>query len=149
MNKNCIKIFLILIFSLKLSSCNFSPGSYPYAQEYEINVNESILIKAVEDFKKSNPLYIVPNYLQIKDGRYTEKDHWYHNYFYYPDEIQIINAWLRSSDKGHTTLAFVGINQGLTLGHWKEINKDFNNSENQLQKQKFEERILRKIKEKL
>jgi hypothetical protein len=38
------------------------------------------------------------------------------------------------------------VNDGLTIGRWKDINKDFDNDENKKQKTKFEERILNKIK---
>lgn len=48
----------------------------------------------------------------------------------------------RPAEKGKTTFAFVSINEGLTLGDWKEINIDFSRSENKEEKKKFEERIL-------
>ena len=55
---------------------------------------------------------------QLKDGRRNEKDHWYHVYFYYQQENEIVKTWVRSSESG-TTFAFVGINSGLTLGNWE------------------------------
>jgi len=91
----------------------------------------------------------VPEQTQLQDGRDDEKDHWFHVYFYFPEENQIIYAWTRPSEKEKTSFAFVGINNGLILGNWKEINKDFSGSENEKEKKKFEERILDKIKEKL
>jgi hypothetical protein len=141
-----LNYFLIMLLITKISACNFAPGSYPYAEEYEINVPESTLIKAINDFKENNPQYIVPNRMLLIDGRTDEKDHWYHIYFYYPEENQIVYGWTRPSGKNITTFAFVSINNSLTLGNWKDINKDFSDSENKVQKNKFEERILNKIK---
>ena len=148
-NRLFLKSFLVIILFLKIIACNFSPGSYPYAEEYLINANEATLVEAIKDFKKNNPQYIVPEQTKLKDGRNSEKDYWYHIYFYYKEENKIIYTWTRPAEKGKTTFAFVSINDGLTIGNWKEINKDFSNSENSEEKKKFEERILNKIKEKL
>lgn len=144
-----IKSFTLIVFLSKITACNFAPGSYPYAEEYEINVNESTLIEAIRNFKKNNPQYNVPEQTQLQGGRHGDKDYWYHIYFYYAEEDQIINTWTRPVNKGKTTFAFVRINQGLTLGKWKDINRDFSGSENKELKKKFEERILNKVKEKL
>ena len=148
-NRLFLKSFLVIILFLKIIACNFSPGSYPYAEEYLINANEATLVEAIKDFKKNNPQYIVPEQTKLKDGRNSEKDYWCHIYFYYKEENKIIYTWTRPAEKGKTTFAFVSINDGLTIGNWKEINKDFSNSENSEEKKKFEERILNKIKEKL
>lgn len=144
-----IKSFLLIVFLSKIIACNIAAGSYSDAEEYEINVNESTLIEAIQNFKKNNPQYNVPKQIQLQDGRNDDKDHWYHIYFYYPEENQIIYTWTRPADNGKTTFAFVSINQGLTLGKWKDINKDFSSTENKELKKKFEERILNKVKEKL
>lgn len=146
-----IKSFLVIFFFLEITACDFAPGSYPYAEEYELNVNESDLIKAIQEFKKNNPQYDLPEQTQLTDGRKSEKgqDYWYHIYFYYKDENIIIKCWTRSIAKEKTTFAFIGSNQGLEFGNWKMINKDFSRSENEEEKKKFEERILNKIKMKL
>ncbi len=141
-----IKNLVGLVVVLQMPSCNLAPGSYPHAEEYEINSNEALLIKAIQGFKKDNPQFNVPEQTQLRDGRNNDKDHWYHLYFYYPQENQIVYAWTRPIDGKRTTFAFVSVNQGLTLGNWKEINNDFDRSENNEQKRKFEERILSKIK---
>ena len=148
--KVCIICFLVLIVLYGISTY-FAPGSYPYREAYVLNVSESTLIEAIQDFKKNNPQYIVPEQTQLTDGRNNEKflDHWYHIYFYYEDENRIVYCWTRPAEEGKTTFALIGINQGLELGNWKDINKDYNRSENKKEKKKFEERILNKIKEKL
>lgn len=146
-----IKVFLVLVILSRITACNFAPGSYPYREEYELNVPEATLIEAIQEFKKENPQYVVPGQTQLTDGRNNEagQAYWYHIYFYYKDENRIVKCWTRPSGKGKTTFAFIGINQGLELGNWKDINKDFNLSENKEEKNKFEELILNKIKEKL
>lgn len=144
-----LKKFLVAIVLSKMVSCNLAPGSYPYVEEYAINVNELQVIEGIKNFKKDNPEYIVPEQTQLKDGRNSENDYWFHLYFYYKEENKIIYAWTRPAGKDKTTFALVGVNNGLTIGNWKEINKDFSKSENNEEKKKFEERILNKIKEKL
>lgn len=140
-----LPVSLILLTSI-IASCNFAPGSYPYAEEYTINKKESTIIGAVQNFKKNNPIFEVPLENQLNDGRRDSNDYWFHIYFYYIDENEIIKCWTRPDGKGNTTFAFVGINKGLEFGNWKMINKDFSDSENKNEKIKFEERILKNIK---
>jgi len=127
----------------------FAPGSYPYAEWYKLNIDEPALIELVKEFKKQNPIYDAPAEVGLTEGRRGKSDHWYHIYFYYPEENQIINSWIRENGKNETVFALVGVNDGLTLGNWREINKDFSRSENREQKRMFEERILNKIKDRI
>lgn len=124
----------------------FAPGSYPNAQVYVINVNEEDLIKQIAYFKKNNAQYCVPVQVGLLDGRTDSMDYWFHIYFYYPEERQILYTWIRAESKDKTKLAFVSINNGLTLGKWRDINKDFSRKDNKMQKEKFEILILNKIK---
>jgi hypothetical protein len=146
-----ILIFLVSILLLLFFAHKFSPGSYVHAEEYVINVNESDLIKVIQNFKKDNPQYIVPEQTQLIDGRRNEtgQNHWYHVYFYNQDENKIVKCRTRPIEKGKTTFVFIGINDGLALGNWKMINKDFNRSQNKEEKKKFEEYILNRIKKAL
>jgi hypothetical protein len=138
---------LILLWSV---SCNLAPGSYPNAEIYELKINETELISAIERFKKNNPDYCVPEQTQLKDGKSDDKnDHWYHIYFYYKDKNWIIYTWVRQTNKDITSFAFVSVNEGLILGHWKVINKDYSSKENKLQKELFEKRILNEIKKQI
>lgn len=143
---------MVLMYTIEMFSfvsCNLAPGSYPYAEQYEIQCEEADLIMAVKKFKAENSDYLVPSQLQIIDGRRDENDYWYHVYFYYKNENQLVQTWIRKSSKGKTTFAFVAINESLTLGNWKNINKDFSNKENKIQKKKFENLLLNKIKVKI
>lgn len=65
-------------------------------------------------------------------------DFWYHIYFYYPDKNQIIITWTRPKTKTSTSFAFVGINQGLTLRNWKDVNESFFWWKNRPLKNEFE-----------
>jgi hypothetical protein len=135
---------------------NFAPGSYPYAEEYELNYSEENVKTAINKFKQEHSEYIVPKVTINNQGAWDLIDeptenpsHWYKFYFYYKSENKIIFTWTSTAEKNKTIFAFVSVNDGLNLGNWKDINKDFSFSENKKEKEKFEERILNKIKEKL
>ncbi|NVO09210.1 MAG: hypothetical protein HXX16_04535 [Bacteroidales bacterium] len=146
---NCV-IGMITITLICAISCNFSSGSYPNAEIYEFKINESEIISIIERFKKNNPDYCVPEQTQLKDGKSDDRnDHWYHIYFYYKDKNWIIYTWVRQTSKDMTSFAFVSINEGLNLGNWKDINKDYSSKENKLQKELFEQRILNEIKKQI
>ena len=81
----------------------------------------------------------------LEGGREDSTDHWYHIYFYYPDKNQIIHTWTRPETKTKTTFALVGINEGLTLGNWKTVNRSFWWWKNKPEIEEFEQRILKRI----
>lgn len=158
-NKKYILLFLIVgafVTGFFWFGYNVAPGSYPYAEKYKLEYAERDVKVAVSKFKQEHPEYSVPKVtidgkdsFDLTDEQTKDPAYWYKIYFYYPEENEIIFTWLRSSEKDETTFAFVSVNEGLKLGNWKEINKDFSRSENNERKNKFEERILNKIKEKL
>ena len=141
----------ILLFGLYKLSTLFSPGSYTNAQSYEINVSEDKFIDAINKFKTENPTYIVPKVSINNTDTFSlpdeKRDHWYHVYFYYKKENLIISSWTRPSSENVTTFSFVAINNGLSIGNWKEINKDLTSTENERLITIFETEILNKIKE--
>jgi hypothetical protein len=146
-------LILILFVFYQLARV-FAPGSYPYAEVYEINAPESKVIEAIKTFKKLNPEYIVPKVnidnkcsfdLSENEGR-KEKSYWNFNYFFYKNENEIIFTWTRPGSEGNTDFAFVSVNKGLSLGNWKTINNDFGFFENRKVKKEFENRILKQVK---
>ncbi|MEE1900094.1 hypothetical protein GN157_12365 [Flavobacterium rakeshii] len=144
-----MKKYLIFLSLMFLVSCNFAPGSYPYAEIYTIEVGYNNLIQAVEEFKRTHPEYIVPDSVGLYDGKSDRPDdHWYHIYFYNKTQNKILYTWVRTSDEG-CSFAFVAVNDGLKLGNWKYINKDFSSKENRLEKQYFETEILNYIRQSL
>jgi hypothetical protein len=137
----------IIIFTISFG-CDinkFSAGSYPYAETFLISSPEQNFIKAVNIFKAQHPETVVP-IRDLLDGREDSSDHWFHIYFYLPKENRIIYCWTRPENMNETTFAIVGINEGLKLGNWKEINKDFSTLENKKVLKNFEEMLLNPIK---
>jgi hypothetical protein len=155
-NKIIIGILVITlgIFLAYKFGEGFAPGSYPYAEVYKINASEENVIKGIKQFKTSHSEFIVPNVTIHKNGSFNlaesegrkENSHWYLNYFYDDEENQILLTWTRPAENNKTDLALVSINQGLDLGNWKDVNKDFGDSENEKIKTKFERLILLPIK---
>jgi hypothetical protein len=145
---NRIYISLIVLL-LGLVSCNyFAAGSYPYAELYEVECDPLDLVEAVKQFKADNPDFAVPQEVGFIDGNSGKRDdHWYHIYFYYKSENKILNTWIRYNKESTSTFAFVAVKNGLQIGNWKEINNDLSKQENRLEKQKFEDRILNRVKE--
>lgn len=142
MKKQIWPFYFIILVAF---NCNIAPGSYVYAEEYTISTSEKKMIVAVDSFYANNPKYTVPIEVGLKNGKRDSLDYWYHIYFYLPNEDLIVKAWLREGYK-ETTMAFVGINTGLTLGNWRDINKDFTDEENARWKKRFETEFLEKIK---
>ncbi|PZP44361.1 MAG: hypothetical protein DI598_14605 [Pseudopedobacter saltans] len=121
-----------------------APGSYPYTETYEFNIPEGKLLKIIKNFKNDHQELMVP--IDLEDGRKDSSDYWYHIYFYDKATDNIFYTWTRPSEKNKTTFALVAINNGLSLGNWKEINKDFSSNENKKIKEYFKRIILDSIK---
>lgn len=131
----------------------FSPGSYPYAEHYELNYPEDKVIEVINKIKASDSKLLVPKVTiegggqwDLKDGKEKETDLWYNFYFYDKEKNEIMFTWTRPAGQNSTTFAFVSINKGLDLGNWNDINDDFGFFENRKIKKEFEETILKKIK---
>jgi len=149
-----IGLILIVFFGFYKLTKLLSPGSYPNAEIYELNYPEGKVIEATHQLKILHPEMVVPKVTIKNSGSYDlaesegRKDNslWYTIYFYYPKENQIVFTWTRPSQKGTTSFAFVALNNGLDIGNWKDINDDFNSSENRQLKKDFEARILEPVK---
>ncbi|NQX82818.1 MAG: hypothetical protein HRT66_12625 [Flavobacteriaceae bacterium] len=134
--KNIIKLCLFLLL---FNSCNFAPGSYPYAETYKINLSEEELIEVINKFKESNTEYIMGLEYSLTDRR---SSHWYHIYFKNLKKDRILHIWVSKISERKTKLAFVSVNKHSVLGSWRRINKDFTWSENRKQIKEFENEIL-------
>jgi len=136
---------------------SFAPGSYARAEIYELEVSEETLLRIIESVKNENPSIRLKekvgisenNKFYLREGRQDENDFWYSIYFFYPEKTQIVKTWTRPKTKTTTNFAFVGINQGLILGNWKDVNESFLWWKNRPAKNEFEDRILKRIKEKI
>lgn len=149
--------FISIGFLLYYGAWIFSPGSYSRAEIYQLEASEDSLIQIVNQIKIEYPDLClrhsveIPNgqAFQLKDGRKDSTDYWFHIYFYYSDKNQIVNTWIRPKTKTSVDFAFVGLNKGLTLGNWTDVNEHFWWWKNKPIKTEFENRILSKIKEKI
>lgn len=140
-------IFIGLCIScfIALSGCdNLSAGSYPYAETYKISSTEQEVINAVNTFKSIHPELLV-RISGLTDGRTDSSDYWYHIYFYQSKENRIVHCWTRPDNNNETIFAVVGVSEGLALGNWKEVNKDFNSSENEKIKRDLERTLVNPI----
>ena len=159
-----ILIYLILILSAILIFSKtaryevakrvniISAGSYAFSESYELPYLETEVIKVIEKFKEKNPKYKVPevsissnNSFKLEDSR-TENGLWFVAFLYDSNENRILNIAIRGNET-NTTLEFVSINNGLEIGHWKDINRDFSYDENQQLKNSFEKFYLNPIKQ--
>lgn len=150
--KITISVILVLVAALGFYRIGWllSPGSYPFAEVYELNIGEEELIDIIEQVKKENPELNLNQTIRIPNGGSAElleerRSHWYSFYFYYPDKNQIVKTWTRSTFEGTTNFAFAAINDGLTLGNWTTANQNFWWWQNNKRKTEFEERILSKV----
>lgn len=128
-----------------------SAGSYAFSESYELPYSETDVIKAVGKFKEKNPKYRVPEVsifpndsFALEDSK-SENGLWFLAYFYDSKENRILNIAIRGNQT-KTTLEFVSINNGLKIGHWKDINRDFSYEENEELKNNFEQVYLNPIK---
>ena len=149
-----ILIAAVLVFSFYKLVNVATSVSYPYGEEYRIDAAEQKVINAVNTFKKQHPEYCVPDSLtmpggkagRLLDGPRGKNDYWYHSYFYYAKENQVIKTWMKPVDAGHTTFAFDAVNDGLKIGNWRGVNKDYNEADRERIKLAFEDRILKEVK---
>lgn len=153
-------ILLVMFTIYKFGSIILGAGTDPFAECYELNASEEDVIKAINDLKKQEPDLIPPTYLRkfidINGGRndaYT-----YLVYFYYREENKVLETWTRPNNNYGTTLAFVAVNDNLSVKNWNDamnsygwntINDDYWFWENRRLKKQFEERIVLKIKKAL
>ena len=132
-----------------------APGSYPRAETYDFNISEDSLIAIIKEIKDENPELTLTQKVNISSGEQFNlvdgktNGRLYSIYLYYPEKNQILHTWTKRKEPNITTFAFVGINDGLTLGNWRTINESFWWWKNKTDIEEFESRILNKIKEKL
>jgi hypothetical protein len=135
---------LIIIFYV---GGTYSSGSLGYAQQYQFNVSNTQLIKAVERFKSENKSFNPPPNYSEPDSADTYIPDFFNVYLFYYDQNSIVYLVI---DKDHqdinkSTIYFVSINEGLKGPFYKRVNKDFDRDDNLKIKKEFEERILKKL----
>lgn len=146
MKNNKGKVF-VLFCACAMCACNLiSAGSYSYAEKYRYKTSEESLIHILKSLKESDITLSPPQEFGFKDGRHDSADYWYFIYFHDEKRGEIILTWVRSSNNtAYTDFAFVGVKKDADLGNWKNINKDFDKSENKIRKEEFKALILNRI----
>jgi hypothetical protein len=130
-------VIVIIVIFLRIGYL-IAPGSYPKSENYIINTSQIGLLSKIDSLKSHNPHYNIPSLVNAYD---TTK-HSYNIYIYNYSKDQIIHIEIQPKGNNQSTIHFIGINQGLTLGNWKIINKDFSNKENEFILSDFEKSIL-------
>ena len=147
--------WLILVFCfLYVGAWFISPGSYSRAEIYELEISKDLLIQIIKEVKSENPdldlpQITTPQGIYLEEGKHGKSDHWHHIYFYYPDKRQVIHTWVRQNTRTTTNFAFVGVDNGSTIGNWTNVNDSFWWWNNRPLKIEFEKRILEKIEAKI
>lgn len=150
MMKNIIIAFgLILLNNISCKDINkFSAGSYPYAETYEINLTKEQVIEKIKKLKDTETKLQVPpfkwsgNTIELKDENSKNN---YSFYIYLKDSNQIIYSDVREDGSNKAIIYLISIQNGLSLGNWREINKDLSAEENEKIKFFFKDNIVFKM----
>ncbi|MFI5452037.1 hypothetical protein ACHMWN_07740 [Pedobacter sp. UC225_61] len=147
MTKTKIIILIVGVIIIGFLGALLSAGNNAYSQKYEFYCEKELMIKKLTEFKKENPNLQPAKETGLTDS-YAKDQYYYHSYFYWQDEDRIIHILTSQKDNEQTKsiISFEAVNEGLTLGHWKRINKDFDRKENIRIKSKFEKELLNKLK---
>lgn len=170
--------FVLIVLTLSLyilwisggwKMVNGFAGSYPYAESWELQANESRVIEIITQIKQEHPELIPPGEMSSS----IDRDNWCFINFYYPDTKEIAHTILSDTYPNITTISFthlsnyekehsqifdsLSIKLGIdttnvrerTTSNSRTINKDYGYFANKRELRKFEEIILEKIKEKL
>ena len=125
-----------------IPSSSSASGSYSYAELYRYNVSADTLSNKLKSLKEKDTTLMPPAILHLMDGKRDSSDYWYRIYFYNKKKNEIIFTWVREEGSQTANLAFVGVNEGVRLGNWKYINKDYSETENNNKKEEFKNLIL-------
>ena len=149
---------------------SFSPGSYPYAESWDLKANESEVIQIITEIKQEHPELIPPG----ETPSTIEKDSWYFINFYYADTKEIVHTLLSDINSKMSTISFTStaiinkkrkpiidslsiklnidtssLAEDSIIVESRTINRDYGYFANKREIIKFEELILDKIKEKI
>jgi hypothetical protein len=146
------KTITIIVITIALLAFGFlglflGAGNYGYAQRYDFTTSRENLIEAINEFKTQNPQYKVPANLDLTDSSDSTAGY-YHAYIYYPLENETIHfvAFNNPDYSKQSSIYLDAVNEGQSLGHWKEVNRDYGRNENLRVKKIFRETLLDKLK---
>ena len=141
-----ISFGVVGVLALAIFGAFVGAGNGGYAQQYEFDVNSSIIIKAVENLKTGNSSFNLPEDIyepdsldatnsQFNMGIYSKKDNISFLFF--------IDKYPNNPNK--SSLYLVSINRGTDYRDWKMVNHELNRTETSKVKKVFEEEILNKL----
>ncbi len=137
-----IMITIICFLIVGIDNGWLAAGSYSYAQKYKFYVNPAKLRRAIDTLKENNANF--KNLNDLED--LYDKNNNFHMYIYCPKENEVIHIYIEPDDNANeANLYLVGFSRGKELGNWKNINRDFDRSENLSRKRKFKEQLLNNL----
>jgi hypothetical protein len=74
----------------------FSPGSFPYAEVYEMDISSPLLIGNIKKFRKNNPTFDISSKTGLTDNFIGEGNDWIMCYFYYEKKSNCCHMGKRS-----------------------------------------------------
>lgn len=150
MKAKCLILLVLLLISFSCNDFNkFSAGSYPYAEVFEITLPKEDVIHKIESIKVNEKLQVPPfewagKETLLKDK--TLKNGYFVFYIFLKERNQIIYSYIREADSNETIIGLVSVQNGLSLGNWKEFNNDLSEGENEKLKELFKEKVISKVK---
>ncbi len=141
-------ILLITLFSCKDGS-KFSSGSYPNAEIFEIELPKEKVIDRIDNIKTNTGLQVPPFEWAGKETFLKDKklnNGYVIFYIFIKENKQIIYFYVREDGFYKTKIGLVSVQNGLSLGNWKDVNKNLSEEENKKIKELFKEKIISKIK---
>lgn len=142
-----ISMFLsFIVFLIYFESCDFAPGSYPYAQIYvSKNIDVSTIAQNAINFKNKNQEIGSIDSLGFVDGYHNNNKLWYYLYFNIKKEDLTFYCYLQNRGLHENIIGLVAVKSKKTQGDWKDINSDLDSQENEVYKTEFENLILKNI----
>ncbi|WP_278380519.1 hypothetical protein [Chryseobacterium arthrosphaerae] len=140
--------FLTFLFSCKDVN-NFSSGSYPYAETFEIKLPKDRVIYKIDSIKINKGL-IVPSFkwagkeTLLRDKNL--KNGYFVFYIFLKERNQIMYCYAKDDGTDKTVIGLISIQNGLSLGNWQDVNRDLSEDENEDIKIIFREKIVSKIR---
>ena len=145
--------FLVIIFMLNFLYSLSMVGSYPYAEQYILNLSEDKVINEVQKLKQKELSLQVPLDSSSFGGLSDEKKGtMYYVYFLLKDRKTVLLCYIKRIDEYTTTLALIAVGEGPRFLNKRTINarsyfllRDLSRSENKQFKKELEEQVLDKL----
>jgi len=144
---------LIVILTINFLYSLLMVGSYPYAEQYILNVSEDQVINEIQELKQKDFSLQVPLDNSSFGGLIDERNgNMYYVYFLLRDRKTVILCYIRRIDDYTTTLGLISVGEGPRFLNRRTINarsyfllRDLSRNENRQFKKDLEEQVLDKL----